>query len=126
MNIQISNEHLFFVIESIWDMLDYRFKYHINQLVSQNSAHDFVQTVTLDVATLGQCYKAISTKGYGFTCNMADILIVDLKNQLIAAADFQDPENEYTNALELLAQFKVNDDAIYEAKVANGFTQILL
>ncbi|POO76473.1 hypothetical protein C1T30_43000, partial [Bacillus sp. MBGLi97] len=52
--LQLKNRHIYFALEAIWTELDYRFKYQINQLVSENDEDDYLQTIQVDKATLNQ------------------------------------------------------------------------
>lgn len=150
MILQFTNKQIFFSLESIWSQLDYRFKTHINQLVTANSDEDFIQNITVDVPTLMQCYKAMSSGIYGCTTDMAEVLLESLRTQLLAEANISEyltylgavaannelpeedrvviPEvvpNEQTQALLLVNDYKTQDKAIETAKILNGKTQIL-
>ena len=142
MTLQFTNKQIFFSLESIWNNLDYRFKTHINIIVSANSTDDYIQTITVDVPTLMQCYKAMSSGAYGCTTDMAEILLESLRDQLLADANITDyltylasletatplPEvipNEQTQALLQVNEYKTQDKATETAKILNGKTQIL-
>lgn len=150
MTLKFTNEQIYFVLEPIWGQLDYRFKYQINELVSANSADDYEQTLTVDLPTLNQCYKAMSYGSYGCTTDMADILLPGLRDQLIDASNMTEyqaylaavaanealPEedreeieevipNEYTQALISIASFKDFDMIVKNRKILNGKAQIL-
>lgn len=142
MNLLFTNKQIFFVLESIWSELDYKFKYHINSIVSINSEEDYQQTVTVSVENLMKCYKAMSSGAYGCTTDMAEILLESLRNQLLADANIADylayvgsletenplPEvipNEQTQALLQVNEYKLQDKATETAKILNGKTQIL-
>ena len=142
MNLLFTNKQIFFVLESIWSELDYKFKYHINSIVSINSEEDYQQTVTVSVGNLMQCYKAMSSGAYGCTTDMAEVLLESLRTQLLAEANIGDyltyvgsletenplPEvipNEQTQALLQVNEYKLQDKATETAKILNGKTQIL-
>ena len=44
--LQLKNKHIYFALEAIWAELDYRFKYQINQLVSEDDEEDYLQTIS--------------------------------------------------------------------------------
>lgn len=121
MLLQIKNKDLFFVVETIWGELDYRFKYQLNQLVIANSTDDYVQTIDCDVSTLMQCYDAIQSKAYGCTVGMADTLLEDIKTQLLANMQ----ESEYNEAIAEFLTAKNKSDELYAAKCLSGKLQIL-
>ena len=121
MILQIKNKDLFFVVESIWNELDYRFKYQIHQKVTANAADEYIQQIDCDVAILMQCYEAIQSKAYGCTVNTADTLLESIKSQLLANMQ----EQEYQEALAAFAAAKEYSDTLYENKCLNGKEQIL-
>lgn len=142
MNLLFTNKQIFFVLESIWSELDYKFKYHINSIVSINSEEDYQQTVTVSVENLMKCYKAMSSGAYGCTTDMAEVLLESLRDQLLAEANIGDyltyvgsletenplPEvipNEQTQALLQVNEYKIQDKATETTKILNGLTQIL-
>lgn len=115
MNLLFTNKQIFFVLESIWSELDYKFKYHINTIVSVNSEEDYQQTVTVSVENLMKCYKAMSSGAYGCTTDMAEILLKSLRDQLLAKANIVD----YMTYLSQLAAYKVAKKAWDEAIAAD-------
>lgn len=142
MNLLFTNKQIFFVLESIWSELDYKFKYHINSIVSINSEEDYQQTVTVSVENLMKCYKAMSSGAYGCTTDMAEVLLESLRDQLLAEANIGDyltyvgsletenplPEvipNEQTQALLQVNEYKTQDKTTETAKILNGKIQIL-
>jgi hypothetical protein len=121
MILQIKNKDLFFVVESIWNSLDYRFKFQINEKVTANPGDEFVQNIEIDVATLMQCYEAISSKAYGCTVNAADILLDEIRDQLLENIEDQ----EYEEAISKFLEMKIKDDTLYENKCLSGKESIL-
>lgn len=121
MQIQIKNQHLFFVLETIWDLLDYRFKYQINNLVQVNDQDDYVQTINIDVPTLMICYKAISEKGYGYT----SIIAAELKESMIQQALANQNDQEYAQLLLAMQAAVESDNNIFAAKCHSGKAKIL-
>ena len=142
MELQFTNKQIFFALESIWGQLDYRFKYHINQIVAANPDDDYLQTITIDRATLLQCYRAISNASYGCTVDMAEVLLDELRTQLTSKGNYADyaayiasletgstfPEvtpDEYTQSIIDVQSYKLHDKATEASKIINGRTQIL-
>lgn len=87
MILKFTNEQIFFCLESIWNKLDYRFKTHINQIVTANKTANYIQNININPAILLECYKAISSNAYGCTTDMAEILLESLKTQLLEKAN---------------------------------------
>lgn len=142
MILQFTNKQIYFTVESIWSNLDYRFKYQLNTLVTANDEDDYIQDVEVSVSILMQCYKAMSSGAYGCTVNMAEELLESLKTQLeassnivayleyLASLETPDPlpeviPNEQTLALLDIEKYKEQDQALENAKILNGKTQIL-
>lgn len=142
MILQFTNKQIYFTVESIWSNLDYRFKYQLNTLVTANDEDNYVQDVEVSVSILMDCYKAMSSGAYGCTVNMAEELLQSLKTQLEATANIvayleylasletPDPlpeviPNEQTLALLDIEKYKEQDQALENAKILNGKTQIL-
>ena len=63
--LQLKNKHIYFALEAIWAELDYRFKYQINQLVSEDDEEDYLQTIQVDRATLNQILVSVNNKPQG-------------------------------------------------------------
>lgn len=142
MELQFTNKQIFFALESIWNQLDYRFKYQINQLVTANEADDYLQTLSIDRATLMQCYRAMSNGSYGCTVDMAEVLLGDLRTQLTTKGNYADyvayiesletasplpkvEPDEYTQSILDVQAYKLEDKALENAKIVNGRAQIL-
>ena len=142
MILQFTNKQIYFTVESIWSNLDYRFKYQLNTLVTANDEDNYIQDVEVSVSILMQCYKAMSSGAYGCTVNMAEELLESLKTQLeassnivayleyLASLETPDPlpeviPNEQTLALLDIEKYKEQDQALENAKILNGKTQIL-
>lgn len=142
MILQFTNKQIYFTVESIWSNLDYRFKYQLNTLVTANDEDNYIQNVEVSVSILMDCYKAMSSGAYGCTVNMAEELLQSLKTQLEATANIvayleylasletPDPlpeviPNEQTLALLDIEKYKEQDQALENAKILNGKTQIL-
>jgi hypothetical protein len=142
MILKFTNKQIYFAVESIWQDLDYRFKYQLNKLVTANNQDDYVQNIEVSVPVLMDCYRAMSSGSYGCTVNMAEELLESLKTQLLASANIvvytqytdslETPTplpkvtpNEQTLALLEIEKYKEQDQALETAKIINGKTQIL-
>ena len=142
MILKFTNKQIYFAVESIWQDLDYRFKYQLNTLVTANSENDYLQNVEVSVSVLMDCYRAMSSGAYGCTVNIAEELLESLKTQLLASANIvvytqytnslKTPTplpkvipNEQTLALLEIEKYKEQDQALETAKIINGKTQIL-
>lgn len=154
MELNFSNKLIFFATTNIWPFLDYKFKYHVNLLVTANSDDDYVQTLTLNKETLLSCYNSLSNSSYGTTVDTAGELLTSLLPQLItksnrtayeayiaakAAYDEAielDPEaeldepsvvvpNEYLECLYEIMRLKQRDGETVMSQLLRGKNQIL-
>lgn len=130
MTLQFKNIHIFFALEAIWNELDYRFRYHINQLVSANSEDDFVQSVSIDERTLLLIYQNVSSKPEGVAAQINKEMFELLQPQILQQSNITDVQqgaepNEASRVLLGIQAINEANQANKEAKILNGKTQIL-
>ena len=121
--LQLKNRHIYFALEAIWTELDYRFKYQINQLVSENDEDDFLQTIQVDRATLNQILVSVNNKPQGVAREINPEMFMAILPQVQALAAGGNQE-----AIDILTDMQaatVTNDALKNAKILNGKTQIL-
>jgi len=134
--LQLKNKHIYFAVEAIWDTLDYRFKYQINQLVTENDEDDFLQTIQVDRATLNQILVSVNNKPQGVAreINPEMFMAILPQVQAIVQGELQggwklnDEKDNYTEAMLILQDMQAAtsaNDALKNAKIVNGKTQIL-
>ncbi len=134
--LQLKNKHIYFAIEAIWTELDYRFKYQINQLVTENDEDDFLQTIQVDRATLNQILVSVNNKPQGVAreINPEMFMAILPQVQAIVQGELQggwklnDEKDNYTEAMLILQDMQAAtsaNDALKNAKIVNGKTQIL-
>ena len=131
MQITFTNKHIFFALEGIWQQLDYRFKYQINQLITANPDDDYIQTVEVDADTLIAIYRDVSAKCEGVAKVINQEMQDSLQPQLFAIANMEavlagtEQPNEAATALIGIGQVNDSNTANLAAKILNGKTQIL-
>jgi len=123
MEIQISNRHIFFAVENCWANLDYRFKAHINSLVTINSDDSYVQNITISKVTFIQVMNAVNNQPQGIALAINPEMYDALKAQVVALA-----LQGNTEAIEIVQEMEgillANADMLNK-KLLNGKTQIL-
>ena len=123
MEIQIKNRHIFFAVENCWSNIDYRFKAHINTLVSADSEDETVQTVTLNKDTFIQVMNAVNSQPQGIALAINPEMFDSLKEQVLKQAQGGNME-----AIEIAQEMEgillANADMLSK-KILNGKTQIL-
>lgn len=121
--LQLKNRHIYFALEAIWGELDYRFKYQINQLVSENDEDDFLQTIQVDRVTLNQILVSVNNKPQGAAREINPEMFIAILPQVQALAVGGNQE-----AIDILTDMQAAtaaNDALKMAKIQNGKTQIL-
>lgn len=122
MQIQIKNKHIYWAVENCWSELDYRFKAHINTLVTANSDYEYIQTITINKSTFVQIMNAVNSQPQGIALVINPELYDSLKLQLVAEA-----QNGNTEALEIAQEMVsiLETNAGYlAAKIASGKEQV--
>ena len=122
-SLNLKNKHIYFALEAIWTELDYRFKYQINQLVTENDDDDFLQTIQVDKTTLNQILVSVNNKPQGVAREINPEMFLAILPQVQALAVSGNQE-----AIDILTDMQaatVTNDALKNAKIINGKTQIL-
>ena len=122
-SLKLKNKHIYFALEAIWAELDYRFKYQINQLVTENDEDDFLQTIQVDRTTLNQILVSVNNKPQGVAREINPEMFMAILPQVQALAAGGNQE-----AIDILTDMQaatVTNDTLKMAKIQNGKTQIL-
>ena len=122
-SLNLKNKHIYFALEAIWTELDYRFKYQINQLVTENDDDDFLQTIQVDRATLNQILVSVNNKPQGVAREINPEMFLAILPQVQALVVGGNQE-----AIDILTDMQAataTNDALKNAKIQNGKTQIL-
>ena len=122
-SLNLKNKHIYFALEAIWTELDYRFKYQINQLVTENDEDDFLQTIQVDRATLNQILVSVNNKPQGVAREINPEMFLAILPQVQALVVGGNQE-----AIDILTDMQAataTNDALKNAKIQNGKTQIL-
>lgn len=131
MIINFKNQHIFFALANIWNDLHYKFKSHINELVSMNSDNEFIQLVDVPEAIIIQIYHANSKQAQGIAKYINVDMQAALVPQLMEASNM--PEvmlgDEEPNEASRILMACMNIDTVNaqyrEAIIISGKTQIL-
>lgn len=131
MQLSFKNEHIFFALDEIWESLNYKFKYQINQLVIINSEADFVQTVSVDEETLIKVVESLSAQREGIAVLINKEMQSALEPQLLQASNIElvqagtEEPNEASRVLMAIDAINKRNADMKSAKVENGKLQIL-
>jgi hypothetical protein len=142
MKINITNKDIFFAVENCWEQLDYKLKYQLNQLVSQNSEDDFVQEIEINAAMFILIMKAVNGQPQGVSKDVNPAMHLKLKEQIMQQAapvmahlqnlsdekeieDFKELHKDILEIAENVQLILQTNLKMLEAKILNGKTQIL-
>jgi len=143
MELQITNREIFFAVENCWNELDYKLKYQINKLVKANESDNYLQTVDVDAQSFILIMKAVNSQPQGIAKDINPPMHLSLKAQILTLVEpvlkqlalitNEEEINQYKaeNAEILIMAEKVKsildeNEAMLQAKILNGKTQILL
>jgi hypothetical protein len=142
MKIKITNREIFFAVESVWNELDYKLKYQLNQLVSLNDTDSFEQEVEINAESFIKVMKAASSQPQGVAKDINPPMHLSLKNQILTIAapileylstltdeqernDYKAEHIEILTISEAVQSILVSNEDTLNAKILNGKTQIL-
>ena len=121
--VQLKNKYIYFALEGVWNELDYRFKYQINQLVTANSDDEYIQTIQVDKPTLGIILNSVNNKPQGCSREINPEMFMFILPQIQALANLGN--EEAISILQGMQAVTLENDALKNAKILNGKTQIL-
>ena len=142
MKLNITNREIFFAVENCWNELHYKLKNQINNLVTANSEDSFVQEVDIDAQSFILVMKAVNSQPQGIAKDINPPMHLSLKAQLFAAVApimahlatltdeveieaYRETHSEILTMAERVQSILLENEAVLEAKILNGKTQIL-
>ena len=131
MILKFKNAHIFFAVESIWGNLNYKFKYLLNKVITENSENDFVQTIEIPIDVLLQIFSTVTVQAEGVASfinqEMLESLMPQIMGQSNIAAALKGTEEPNESALLLFAIADIDNanKTIKAAKIISGKNQIL-
>ena len=67
MKLQLKNKHIFFALGDIWEVLNYKLKFQINELVTKDSDLETVQEVEFTRSDLELVISSVNNKPQGMS-----------------------------------------------------------
>lgn len=125
MQLQFKNKHIFFTLCDVWTSfeLDYRFKTHINEIVTLNSDDDYLQTMSIDSNTLVFLVSSNTSKPEGISMSINKEMLESLTPQLFGLASIGDVEA--IDALTRIQYILEYNDIEKSKMITNGKNKIL-
>ena len=131
MQLQFSNKHIFFALESIWENLNYKFKYMINQIVTANPEDDYMQNIDVPEDILIQIFSTVTVQPEGVAAFINAEMLQALSTQIDAVSNMADVQAGTSEPNEgARIQLAINDidlanKSVKNEKISRGKTKIL-
>jgi len=121
--LQLKNKHLYFALESIWNDLDYRFKYQINQLAMANDDDEYEQKIEVNGETIAKIIQSVNLKPQGISREINPEMFIAVQTQIQALV--QQGNEEAIEIAQDMAKATLANTEMLNAKIASGKEQIL-
>lgn len=121
--LQLKNKHLYFALESIWNDLDYRFKYQINQLAMANDDDKYEQKIEVNRETIAKIIQSVNLKPQGISREINPEMFIAVQTQIQALV--QQGNEEAIEIAQDMAKATLANTEMLNAKIASGKEQIL-
>ena len=110
MKLQLKNKHIFFALGDIWEILNYKLKFQINELVTKDSDLETVQEVEFTRSDLELVISSVNNKPQGMSreINPEMFMAILPQVQAIVQGELQggwklnDNKDNYTEAMLIL------------------------
>lgn len=136
MKLQLKNKHIFFALGDIWEVLNYKLKFQINELVTKDSDLETVQEVEFTRSDLELVISSVNNKPQGMSreINPEMFMAILPQVQAIVQGELQggwklnDNKDNYTEAMLILQdmqQASLRNDNMKNMIIEQGKYKIL-
>ena len=136
MKLQLKNKHIFFALGDIWEVLNYKLKFQINELVTKDSDLETVQEVEFTRSDLELVISSVNNKPQGMSreINPEMFMAILPQVQAIVQGELQggwklnDNKDNYTEAMLVLQdmqQASLRNDNMKNMVIEQGKYKIL-
>ena len=136
MKLQLKNKHIFFALGDIWEVLNYKLKFQINELVTKDSDLETVQEVEFTRSDLELVISSVNNKPQGMSreINPEMFMAILPQVQAIVQGELQggwklnDNKDNYTEAMLILQdmhQASTRNDNMKNMVIEQGKYKIL-
>lgn len=136
MKLQLKNKHIFFALGDIWEVLNYKLKFQINELVTKDSDLETVQEVEFTRSDLELVISSVNNKPQGMSreINPEMFMAILPQVQAIVQGELQggwklnDNKDNYTEAMLILQdmqQASIRNDNMKDMVIEQGKYKIL-
>jgi len=136
MKLQLKNKHIFFALGDIWEVLNYKLKFQINEFVTKDSDLETVQEVEFTRSDLELVISSVNNKPQGMSreINPEMFMAILPQVQAIVQGELQggwklnDNKDNYTEAMLILQdmqQASLRNDNMKNMIIEQGKYKIL-
>ena len=136
MKLQLKNKHIYFALGDIWEVLNYKLKFQINELVTKDSDLETVQEVEFTRSDLELVISSVNNKPQGMSreINPEMFMAILPQVQAIVQGELQggwklnDNKDNYTEAMLILQdmqQASTRNDNMKNMVIEQGKYKIL-
>ena len=136
MKLQLKNKHIFFALGDIWEVLNYKLKFQINELVTKDSDLETVQEVEFTRSDLELVISSVNNKPQGMSreINPEMFMAILPQVQAIVQGELQggwklnDNKDNYTEAMLILQdmqQASIRNDNMKNMVIEQGKYKVL-
>lgn len=136
MKLQLKNKHIFFALGDIWEVLNYKLKFQINEFVTKDSDLETVQEVEFTRSDLELVISSVNNKPQGMSreINPEMFMAILPQVQAIVQGELQggwklnDNKDNYTEAMLILQdmqQASTRNDNMKNMVIEQGKYKIL-
>ena len=136
MKIQLKNKHIFFALGEIWDVLNYKLKFQINELVTANADLETMQEVEFTREDLSLIISSVNNKPQGVSREInPEMFMVILpqvqaivQGEIINGWKLNEEKDNYTEAMLILQdmqQASLRNDNMKNMIIEQGKYKIL-
>ena len=136
MKLQLKNKHIFFALGDIWEVLNYKLKFQINELVTKDSDLETVQEMEFTRSDLELVISSVNNKPQGMSreINPEMFMAILPQVQAIVQGELQggwklnDNKDNYTEAMLILQdmqQASTRNDNMKNMVIEQGKYKVL-
>lgn len=123
MILQLKNEYIYFAVESVWDNLDYRLKFQLNQKCSLDSDNNTIQDIDVNISDLQALITAVNNQPQGIAREINPEMFTSVVAQLQTAAAGGDEEAQ--EMLLLVQNTTALNEQLKQNKILSGKERVL-
>jgi len=136
MKLQLKNKHIFFALGDIWEVLNYKLKFQINELVTKDSDLETVQEVEFTRSDLELVISSVNNKPQGMSREINPEMFMAIlpqvqaivQGEIINGWKLNDEKDNYTEAMLVLQdmqQASLRNDNMKNMIIEQGKYKIL-